>query len=519
MVHPEAASDSFLAPLHRSFLISCFVSGGAALIVLPLHLALAGPPHAAVLLVLTWMLSQWPLALFLSRSGALDRAIGLSAGLFACLVAAVCLMTGGPGSFALVWLLVPPFEAAFSTGRKTSLSVTLLCGLLLAVVALVRLPEMQVSVPAENLTLFTTLAAILYAGILSLRLTLDRKFAQHTVKASEARLRDMGLAVSEVVCELDAAGSVHVLGGPVKQLTGHLPLAGDEDWIFPRLHVADRPLYLTHVSDARHSGDTRVLEVRLRVGTSRPGEAGQADYRCLEVTLRPSPAGRPHGNGQVPLLLTLKAIDETRQLAARTYVSGAPVGSGVAETGDRPETGPQTLVADRQIRAGATAPLDVSSRIDVPSIDIGGCLEQCRDLLMPVAARRGVLLELVAGEDLPAVDVDRKLLRQALYSVLAEMIETCAEGAVVTVSAMTATGRLDCVISVRNRQSGKLWSAEGSKSAFEVAGGLLDRTGGHMSVRAVAGQGDGVIVHLPSTAATEPGGSDTTARAPLAKSA
>jgi hypothetical protein len=221
----------------------------------------------------------------------------------------------------------------------------------------------------------------------------------------------------------------------------------------------------------------------------------------------------------VPLLLTLKAIDETRRLADRTYVSGAPVGLGVAETGDRPETAPQIMVADRQIRVGAPAPLDVSSRIEVPSIDIGGCLEQCRDLLMPVAARRGVLLELAAGEDLPAVDVDRKLLRQALYSVLAEMIETCAEGAVVTVSAKTATGRLDCVISVRNRQSGKLWSAAGSKSAFEVAGGLLDRTGGHMSVHAVAGMGDSVIVHLPSSAATEPGRPDASARAPLAKSA
>ncbi|MEP2580563.1 MAG: hypothetical protein ABJH75_23410 [Roseibium sp.] len=520
MVHPEAASDSFLAPLHRSFLISCFVSGGAALIVLPLHLALAGPPHAIILLVLTWMLIQWPLALFLSRSGALDRAIGLSAGLFACLVAAVCLLTGGTSSFALAWLLVAPMEAAFSTGRKTSVAVTLLCGGLLAVIALLPLPPMQLAVPSGNLVAVTTLAAVLYAGILSLRLTLDRKLARNIVGACEARLRDMGFAISEVVCELGADGSLRVLGGPVKQLIGHLPLAHDEDWLFPRLHVADRPLYLTHVSGARHSGETRVVDVRLRVGTSNPGEAGQADYRLLEVTVRPLPAERSTGDGQLALLMTLRDLAERQQAAginveategdALPCISRAPEIMQPDGTGQTGRTGgalPRGLTrsGERDV-AALDAGLDLDPRQGsgcqpgLPAIDIGGCLEQCRDLLMPVAARRGILLELAAGADLPAVAMDRKLLRQALYSVLADMIGTCAEGAVVTVAAVVETARLDCLISVRNRQSGALWSVDGSKLAFDVAAGLLEHTDAHMSVLATQGQGDCVIVHLPLSA-------------------
>jgi cell cycle sensor histidine kinase DivJ len=509
MVHPQVASDSFLAPLHRSFLISSFLSGGAALIVLPLHLALAGPPHAAVLLVLTWMLGQWPLALYLSRSGSLDRAIGLSAGLFACLVAAICFLTGGPASFALMWLLVPPMEAAFGTGRKTSLTVTALCAVLLAAIALLPLPPMQVPLPASNLSLFTSLAAIVYAGVLSLRLTLDRRLAQRAVVTSEARLREIGSALSEVVCGLDADGTVHVLGGPVADLLGHCPAGEGEDWLFPRLHVADRPLYLTQVSDSRRDGETRVSRLRVRVGASRPGQAGQADYRPMDLTLRPSARNRTSADAWPVLLLTLRdagevysgrsdtsvpAPGEQRDPApSRTLAEIAVAGARTAAAGRDPAA-VQAETPDAAVRTGGSSSA---------ATDTGTCLRQCRDLLMPVAARRGVLVELAAGDDLPAVAVDGKLLRQALYVVLADMIDTCAEGAVVTLGAGVHTGRLDCAMSIRNRQSGLTWSAAGSRSALDVAGRLLKGTPARLSVRDVKGQGDCVIVQLPLETARE----------------
>ncbi|GAB4514673.1 MAG: ATP-binding protein [Roseibium sp.] len=513
MVHPEVASDSFLAPLHRSFLISCFISGGAALIVLPLHLALAGPPHAVVLLVLSWMLGQWPLALYLSRSGDLDRAIGLSAGLFACLVAAICFLTGGAQSFALMWLLLPPIESAFGTGRKTSLAVTGLCAGLFAMLALLPLPQMQVPVPAGNLPLVTSLAAILYAGVLSLRLTLDRRLVQQTFSTSEARLRDIGLALSEVVCELDADGSVRVLAGPAIQVLGHCPQGEGDDWLFPRLHVADRPLFLKQVSDTRHDRETRVLNVRVRVGASRPGEAGRADYRPMELTLHPSKPDRSTGECGAPLLLTLRnagdadaghgaatvpaAFNETEAVRTRSVAEIAMAGARLARDGlERP------AVAAARTHSGSSrrsADMSAETATDTAT-DTGTCLRQCRDLLMPVAARRGVLVELAAGEDLPAVAVDGKLLRKALYVVLADMIDTCAEGAVVTLSAGVQTGRLDCAMSVLNRQSGLIWSAAGSRSSLDVAGRLLERTLARMSVRETRAQGDCVIVQLPLAA-------------------
>jgi len=533
MIHPSAARDPILAPLHRSFLISSILSGVAALIVLPLHLALAGPPHAAVLLVLTWMMSQWPLALYLSRSGALNRTIGLSSGLFACLVAGICLLTGGLRSFALPWLLAPLMETAFATNRKTPLLVTLMCAGLLAGLALLPLPGMQIAVPEGNIPFYTALSALIYAGVLSFRLTLDRLLARRAVDRSEARLSMIAQGSSDVVCDLAPNGAIRVLGGSVSKLVGAFPLDEGEDWLFPRLHVADRPLYLTSLSDARHGGEVKSFDVRVRVGRSRPGEAGMPEYRHLVLTMQQTrPGAGPAADLEARLILTLSA-----GAAVPPEQASAPSQAVPAQDVVRPDVvTPRERVEppmsnDRLIRSDGLASEGqtvsntgrqfekASSRNPAPetgpgasAVDISACLEQCRDLLVPVAARRGVMLDLVAGSDLPMVAVNAKSVRQALYFLLADMIETCGEGALLTVSADREAEGLDCVLAVRNRPSGLPWCADGSELVFDSASSLLAETGGHLSVRAVPGQGDCVVVHLPLCPRSE-------AAKPLAKTA
>lgn len=520
MIHPEAAFDPFLAPLHRSFLISSFVSGAVALIVMPLHLALAGPPHAAVLLVLAWMVSQWPLALYLSRSGALNKAIGLSSMLFACLVTAVCLLTGGLSSFALPWLLVPVIETAFATNRKTPVLATGLCAALLGLLALAPPPGFQLAVPDGNVPLYTVLGALLYGGILCFRLSLDRVWAQGAVGRSQAQFERIAQGSTDVVCDLADDGSVRVLGGAVGSLLGGLPYGDGEDWVFPRLHVADRPLYLTRVSDARRSGETQVFTVRFRVGASQPGEEGLPEYRSLQLTVQ-RPVSVAAG-ADAKLILTLSAgVDDVVEAVADT----TPLGSGaevrlqraadITELpgGEVPDSIPGmpgrvgpvhgttpgenangAIAARRSTGAAAVAEGEQPAHL---AIDVAACLEQCRDLLAPVAARRGVLLDLAAGDDLPPVAIAPKSVRQALYFLLADMIETSGEGALLTVSAEVQAVDLDCVLTVRNRASGLPWCADGSETVFESASALLEEGGGRLSVRPVPGRGDCVVVHLP----------------------
>src|SRR5438105_12949483 len=72
-----------------------------------------------------------------------------------------------------------------------------------------------------------------------------------------------------------------MLGMPVARLLGH--------GLFDRVHVADRPAYLTALSDAAR-GDVRSVEFRLRQDKTGPerGQANfQADFIWVEMRCRP----------------------------------------------------------------------------------------------------------------------------------------------------------------------------------------------------------------------------------------
>ena len=533
MIHPQVADDPFLAPLHRTFLTGCFAAGAGALVVLPLHLALAGPPHAATLLALAWMICQWPLALYASQSGKLDRAIAFSACLFALFVAAICLVTGGANSFALLWLLVPPMEAALSTSRRTVTAITALCGALFVALTLLPLPAGLELAPVSGAGFVATLAAISYVGMLSLRISLDRKRAQTEVALSERRRQLISQSVADACFELEADGSLRLMCGPVKQLLGHVP-AESGDWLFARLHVADRPLYLTHLSDIRAGGRTRDFDVRLRVGASRPGEAGRAEYRRFSVQLR-----RLHEDatdcGEDRLLLTLRNVESStlKEAEAREYAAGRvdrlarslleeagsearealleillqagrlkPSGGSISSKDDVETAASITQSGERGF-AVLEAALDllpgqpVTRTPEIAAVDLAVCLEECVAMVAPAAARRQIFVDIATGADLPSAAADKRMLRQAICFLLADMIETSDAGAVLTITGKSAASGLDCILSVKNRQSSLSWSSQASRSVLDLAEGLLERTGCAMSVDTVLGQGECVRLYLP----------------------
>ncbi|PVB61074.1 HAMP domain-containing histidine kinase [Labrenzia sp. 011] len=536
MIHPHAAGDSFLAPLHRSFLISAMLSGAVALFVLPLHLALAGPPHVAEILVLAWMLSQWPLALYLSQSGDLNKVIAVSASLFACTVAAICFLTGGSASFAAIWLLIPLVEAAFATSRKTPVLVAALCTALLAAMAFLPLPELQFEPSPGPARFVTALAALIYAGMLAYRLSGDRRRARTAVLASESRRQLISQSVSEVFCELDSGGRIRVLGGPVKQMFGGLPDAGSDDWLFQRLHVADRPLYLTRLSDVRHTGEPAVFDVRMRIGASVPGESGQAEYRQLQLHIKAQGNDgaasadrrlllliRQTGAGDVleraeaasPLQESRTAgisrtLLETAGLDARKVLAEMIAQATALQAGAGAAPGTAAHAAADRMKAAGEAGLErldavlefrpemcVSGEPDYGTIDVAACLADCRKLVTVLADRRGVEIETDTAADLPAAVADEKRLRQAVCFILSDMIETSEHGAVVTVSGHADCNGLEVVLSVRNRLSSLSWSSEASRPVLDFASDLLEATGGSLSVLTMLGHGESVALRLP----------------------
>ncbi len=77
-----------------------------------------GAPGAIELVAFAWLIAPILIAYFLSRTGRYESAHVLSSLALTGLVTAVAASTGGIDSFAAIWLVVVPLEAALSASRR-----------------------------------------------------------------------------------------------------------------------------------------------------------------------------------------------------------------------------------------------------------------------------------------------------------------------------------------------------------------------------------------------------------------
>ena len=118
LVHPSARADALAAARHRAFIGPRLIGSAAALAALPAYLVLRGVPGALELVVFAWLIAPILTAHFLSRTGYYESAHVLSSLALTGLVTVVSLETGGISSFAAIWLVVVPLEAALSASRR-----------------------------------------------------------------------------------------------------------------------------------------------------------------------------------------------------------------------------------------------------------------------------------------------------------------------------------------------------------------------------------------------------------------
>ncbi len=105
-----------------------------ALAAFPLYLALRGAPTAIEVAAFAWLIAPILLSWFLSRTGRYEGAHVLSSLALAGLVMMVAMTAGGIESFAAVWLIVIPLEAALSASRRVvafASTLALSCAVLL----------------------------------------------------------------------------------------------------------------------------------------------------------------------------------------------------------------------------------------------------------------------------------------------------------------------------------------------------------------------------------------------------
>jgi cell cycle sensor histidine kinase DivJ len=288
LLHPSARYDALTRARHRAFMAPRLLGSLAAFAAFPVYLAMRGAPTALEVAAFAWLIAPILLSWFLSRTGRYEGAHVLSSLALAGLIMTLAMTTGGIESFAAVWLVVVPLEAALSASRRAVVfasALALSCtAVLIACGHFDLLPAGEASPLLRGVFMaFGVASATLYAAGLAFAAESLARTSVALLNVEEDRYRLLARNMSDVISRHRRNGAVQfispavetMLGTPVTRLLGH--------GLFDRVHVADRPAYLTALSDAARGGEARSVEFRLRRG----GERGQVDFIWVEMRCRP----------------------------------------------------------------------------------------------------------------------------------------------------------------------------------------------------------------------------------------
>src|SRR5947208_16048983 len=262
-----------------------------AFAVFPIYLAMRGAPSGLEVAAFAWLMAPILLSWFLSRTGRYEGAHLLSSLALAGLVMVVAVNTGGIESFAAIWLVVVPLEAALSASRRVIAFASMLAlscaALLIAAGCLDMLPPPETGAALHGMLMgFGVASAALYAAGLAFGAESLARTSVSLLNVEEDRYRLLARHISDVVSRHRKNGAVQfispaaeaVLGTPAAGLLGH--------GLFDRVHVADRPAYLTALSDGARGGEGRSVEFRLRRDGGR-GQGNAVDFIWVEMRCRP----------------------------------------------------------------------------------------------------------------------------------------------------------------------------------------------------------------------------------------
>ncbi len=174
MLHPSVRYDALTSARHRAFMAPRLLGSLAAFAAFPVYLALRGAPNAIEVAAFAWLMAPILCSYFLSRTGRYESAQVLSSVALAGLVMMMAISTGGINSFAAIWLVVVPIEAALSASRRIvafASALALSCvGILIVLTSLDWLPVSEAGVAGHGVFMaFGIASATIYAAGLRLR--------------------------------------------------------------------------------------------------------------------------------------------------------------------------------------------------------------------------------------------------------------------------------------------------------------------------------------------------------------
>ena len=314
LVHSAAAHDALSAARHRAFIAPRLLGSFIALAAFPIYITLRGTLSALEVVIFAWLMAPILIAYYLSRTGRYDHAHIFSAVALTALGAVVAAATGGIGSFAAVWFVIVPLEAALSASVRVMAIASALsigaAGLLALLGANEMLPLPQSSGPA--LAAFGIVSAGIYVTALALGAQSMLRNGFMLLNDQTGRYRLLAGYMTDVITRHDRSGAVlfaspaaePLFGTPTRNLIGH--------GLFGRVHVADRPAFLTTLGDVAAFGQARSVEFRARRETIEPARGVQ--FIWVEMSCHPldSSAGKVSGQDR-EVIAVMRDISERKQ--------------------------------------------------------------------------------------------------------------------------------------------------------------------------------------------------------------
>ena len=562
LVHPSARRDALTASRHRAFIAPRLLGSIVALAALPIYITLRGAPGPLEVLVFAWLVLPMLTAYYLSRTGQYESAHVLSSLALTGLVTAVAAGTGGIGSFAAIWLVIVPLEASLSASRRVvALASTFAlsaAGLLHVLGNADMLPATD-SVDAGAFAALGVVSAVLYATGLALGAESLARTSFWLLYAEEDRYRLLARNMTDVITRHGRNGAVlfaspaaeTLFGAKVNELHGHR--------LFDRVHVADRPAYLTALADAASLGEAQSVEFRVRRDVpghdeSTPAAANEfvwVEMRCRRLD-HAATGARPAEPEVVAVMrdVTERKNQEEALERARAEADHANAAKGkfLANMSHELRTplnaiigfsdmlineermrldGPRRREYAKLINDSGNHLLTVVNGIlDMSKLETGDfeispepfgpaqVIGNCCDLLALKARETGIELDRRLPESLPEITADKRSFKQILLNLISNAVKFTERGGRVIVSATAELSEIvltveDTGVGISAEDLSKVGRPffqargtydrrhDGTGLGLSIVRGLVDLHGGAFEVSSEVGKGTRFTVRLP----------------------
>ena len=579
LLHASARRDPLSSTRHRAFIAAHLLGAVTLLAAFPVFLALRGTPTPLEAFSFAWLVVPIGIAYFLSRTGRFADAHILSALARSTIVAIIAIKTGGIGSPVTIWLLTVPAEAVLSASRRAiffAVALVLVCTILLIGLTLGgALPSSLL--PVQSVATFHAVSVTVLIGY-CLLIALCGELITHKSRLlrhdEEDRYRLLAMNMSDVISRHRRNGAVEFISPAAEVMFGvsssHLAGHG----LFDRVHVADRPAFLTAIADAAR-GEFRSVEFRVRCdSTGAAVDASQANFIWVEMRCKPlqQSAGAP-ASIHAEVVAVLRDVTErkrheealgiarteaekadaakSRFLATMSHELRTPLNAIIGfsemitqekelalDTARRTEYARLIHESGKHLLSVVNGILDMSKmesgnfEIAAEPFEAREAILSCCDLMALKAREGGIDVIVRAADALPTMVGDQRALKQILLNLLSNAIKFTDRGGRVTVSARAENDSLvlevaDTGVGIGSAdlkrigdpffQAGKTYQRrhEGTGLGLSIVKALVALHKGEMSVDSKVDEGTTVSIVLPlDLEALRPRGATVTTLSP-----